>query len=1198
MRTKTSMCPKCKSPLPRDAPKGLCPECLMLVGFADDDATVARPSPDGTNERTVHIVVPLDESVGVVPETLRDFGDYELLEQIATGGMGVVFKARQVSLNRLVAVKMIRGGQLAREPDIARFRTEAQAAANLKHPHIVTIHEVGEHEGRHFFSMDFIEGRSLATLVRAHPLEPARAARLIQTVAEAIAYAHERGVLHRDLKPSNVMIDAQDQPHVTDFGLAKLLKSDSELTQTGAVMGSPSYMSPEQAQGRSDQVSIRSDVYALGAMLYELLTTRPPFLAATALETMKLVAEREPVAPRILTPAVPRDLETICLKCLQKEPAHRYAGAQELAEELGRFLRGEPICARPIAKWEHGVKWAKRHPARAGLVVLTLIVPAVIITVLLVMGAKVSRERNLALQQEQKAIGAQTRAEAGELAARERAYAADIYAAFQALAVDDLAQARRLLNEYRPVRNTNEASRLTNGLSSPMTGSSRGNTAQTSGDQSLLTSAATPADLRGFEWRVLWERTRGQEAFAFTNLARPAECLVFAPDGRTLISGGDDGIHLWDIVERRSLGMFPGPDPGPTSGDLAPTVEELRPMLEASPAVVEHLKAQPGILNYLDALGHTNRTRSVKSLAFTPNGRHLLVGSGDFVRSWDFATRAFDFAVPEADATVAAPTVGDFFVVANNQQVEPDDERRTAHPQSALLYSFTQRRLVAELPGYGLRAVVSPDGQSVAAASQTNGAVLWHPSTGEAVPIHHDPQFSGLLSFSPDGRTLLVRSDGNRQPMLWDVKSKRIKAYLRGDRLHLGTMAWSPDGRSLAGGGANQNIGIWLVPPEEAPDDPQAGPPFLLPRTILHGHEATVTALTFSPDGGWLASAAEDHSLRLWAVARSPTAAPDPAPPARPDHQSMYELTMDPVTGCAVGRSCGELAVWNPQHGYTPRSLPGTKRHLPAGFLAAGRGFVTVEMTTNGVPVWLEIRRLPEGIVQTRREIPPAPGEMRSRGSGGLTSLAASPDGQWLAVPQTSVERLPDVHVFAIATGGFVARLAGEHPASLINLRASPDNRWLVHLTHYHGENRITIYDARSWRRAREMAFRSSSNDVVGAAIDPASRFLVTGGPGENSLRVWDLLTGRLAGQCNGNVIGWHPVWSRDGRTLAVRDTGSLRLWSMVVFRELAALPVDWHNTHLPLGFTADGRALVTLGLEGRVNAWSPPTLAEIDRAP
>jgi serine/threonine-protein kinase len=277
--------------------------------------------------------------------------------------MGVVYKARQVSLNRIVALKMILAGQLASDSDVRRFYTEAEAAANLAHPGIVPIYEVGHWEGQHFFSMGYVDGTTLAAEMTRGPLSPARAAEIVMKVAEAVAYAHAQGVIHRDLKPGNVLLDKSDQPHVTDFGLAKRVEGDSNLTATGQVLGTPSYMPPEQAAGRMADIGPASDVYALGAILYALLTGRPPFEAPTALETLTQVLELEPVAPRHLNKNVPRDLQTICLKCVEKEPHRRYASAQELAEDLERFLSGEPILARPLGPLGRYLRWGRRHPA-------------------------------------------------------------------------------------------------------------------------------------------------------------------------------------------------------------------------------------------------------------------------------------------------------------------------------------------------------------------------------------------------------------------------------------------------------------------------------------------------------------------------------------------------------------------------------------------------------------------------------------------------------------------------------------------------------------------------------------------------------------------------------------------------------------------------------------------------------------------
>jgi len=311
-------------------------------------------------------VVPPPENSGTT-YTGSVFGNYDVLEQIGQGGMGVVYLARQRGLSRVVALKLLLAGSRATEAEIKRFHTEAKAAATLKHPNVVSIHEVGAHHGQHYFSMDYIEGWSLAEVTSRTPLPAERAARYVKIIAEAIHYAHQHGILHRDLKPHNVLIDAQDEPRITDFGLARQIDVESDLTLSGAVLGTPSYMPPEQAAGKRREIGRASDVYSLGAILYDLLTGRPPFRADTPLETLRQVIDTEPAPPRLVNRKVPRDLETICLKCLAKTSEQRYSSAQELADDLGRFLRQEPIHARPVSSLNRIWRWSRRQPALAGL---------------------------------------------------------------------------------------------------------------------------------------------------------------------------------------------------------------------------------------------------------------------------------------------------------------------------------------------------------------------------------------------------------------------------------------------------------------------------------------------------------------------------------------------------------------------------------------------------------------------------------------------------------------------------------------------------------------------------------------------------------------------------------------------------------------------------------------------------------------
>lgn len=300
-------------------------------------------------------------------ELLHYFGDYELLDEIARGGMGVIYKARQTRLKRDVAVKMILGGKLASETDVKRFLVEAGAAANLDHPGIVPVYEFGEHAGTHYFSMAFVDGPNLAQFSGEAPMTPSEAAELIRKIADAVAYAHQRGVVHRDLKPANVLIDHDGHPRITDFGLAKQTDTDDELTQDGTIMGSVYYMPPEQASGSSAAIGPAADVYSLGAILYKLLTGHPPFKAPTTLEILNQVIEQEPVSPRRVNPKIPKDLETICLKCLQKDPARRFHSADDLVSELERFQRGEPIRSRPISRWAYAARWCRRNPLPATL---------------------------------------------------------------------------------------------------------------------------------------------------------------------------------------------------------------------------------------------------------------------------------------------------------------------------------------------------------------------------------------------------------------------------------------------------------------------------------------------------------------------------------------------------------------------------------------------------------------------------------------------------------------------------------------------------------------------------------------------------------------------------------------------------------------------------------------------------------------
>src|SRR5882724_6538754 len=364
MTSALRLCPKCGAEIPADAPEGGCPGCLLEggLGLLLPDASVAVVDDVG------HVDKLHSKKAERAAAMLGELGDYELLEEVGRGGQGVVFRARQKSLNRTVALKVISLGQWASKAHLKRFRREAEAAASLDHPSIVPIYEVGERDGSCYFSMMFVEGGQLDEVVRRKPMSIRQAAELIAKVARTVHYAHEHGIVHRDIKPGNILLDVKGEPHLTDFGLARLIETESAMTRTLEVLGTPSYMAPEQAVGNNAQPTSATDVYGLGAVLYQLLTDHPPFAGGTTYETIKLLLDTEPRKPRLWNRRIGRDLSAICLKCLEKDPKRRYPSALALAEDLEHWLKHEPIRAKRSGFFTHARKWMRRKPALAALI--------------------------------------------------------------------------------------------------------------------------------------------------------------------------------------------------------------------------------------------------------------------------------------------------------------------------------------------------------------------------------------------------------------------------------------------------------------------------------------------------------------------------------------------------------------------------------------------------------------------------------------------------------------------------------------------------------------------------------------------------------------------------------------------------------------------------------------------------------------
>src|SRR5438552_14686998 len=392
MTSALRFCPKCGAQIPPDAPEGGCPGCLLETGLGllpdppvpggDPSAIASAKGDDGGCAENVEAnavaAARRSKKAARAAEMLGELGDYELVEEVGRGGQGVVFRARQKSLNRTVALKVISLGQWASTAHLKRFRREAEAAASLDHPSIVPIYEVGEREGACYFSMKFVEGGQLDEVVKRAPISIRQAAELIAKVARTVHYAHEHGILHRDIKPGNILLDAKGEPQLTDFGLARLVESESTVTRTLEVLGTPSYMAPEQAAGNKAKLTSATDVYGLGAVLYQLLTGHPPFAGGTTYETVRMVLETEPRQPRLYNPKADRELATIGLKCLEKDQERRYSSALALAEDLERWLKHEPIRARRTGLFTRGRKWLRRNPTTAVLVASLVALAAVV----------------------------------------------------------------------------------------------------------------------------------------------------------------------------------------------------------------------------------------------------------------------------------------------------------------------------------------------------------------------------------------------------------------------------------------------------------------------------------------------------------------------------------------------------------------------------------------------------------------------------------------------------------------------------------------------------------------------------------------------------------------------------------------------------------------------------------------------------
>ena len=1029
---------------------------------------------------------------------------YEILDEIGRGGMGVVYRARQLGLKRLVAVKMILSSRYASPQQLARFQREAEILARLHHPNIVQIHEGGDLEGMPFFCMEYLEGGSLAEQVKGQPQPPQAVAQLVESLARAVHAAHEQGIVHRDLKPANILLDGAGVPKITDFGLAKHWREEGG--QTGShILGTPSHLAPEQVRRDGVAIGPATDVYALGVMLYELLTGRVPYRGESSMDTVLQLLHEEPVPPSRLRPRLPVDLETITLKCLNKNPLRRYASAAELANDLGRWRNAEPIRARPIGLFERLARWCQRRPALAamGAALVLVSVLGLLGVIWQMLSAEAARavavrEKNTADAERGRALRLADDLRRQRDAAEWQTYRANIGAAMSAIPLHNFDSVRRYL-AAAPEKHRNWEWAHLSSLLDPGYTPFRGHLDRVmamafSPDGRLIASGSADRTVR------LWEVATGREMAVLRGHEQTVPQVVFSPDGRRLASTDESHtVRLWD----------------PTAGALVALLSDRlvdMPVLTFSPdSRIVSVKAGRDVYLCEATTGkprHTFRhgSRIWAHLAFAPDGKRMFgsthdgtitawdVESGQLIRTWQ----------AHANAILALCISPDGQCLASGSDF----------PENAVrLWDTASGQQLATLRGHKNRVhylVFSHDGSRLVSTSWDQTARLWDRATGHSLAILRHRGRVTDAAFRPDDTQLVTRGD-DLTLRLWDAGTGEPLADLSVDAgiAEKGT-AFSPDGTRLACPSYNQQVLLWDVG--------------LLERNgVLRGHASYVYDVAFSPDGTQIASSAWDGTVRLWdATSQRPISL------LKHEEPIVYSVAFssDGKQLVSVARAPdypgrGTIYVWELAQGRLRYSRP-ISRNVPGHTrVAVNRDGSLVVVAMQGASA--EVFELSSG--QASRVL----GEPQA--SSG--EAAFSTEGRELA----TAERDGTVRLWNVATGSPVGVLRG-HQAAVSSVRYSPDGQRIASAAHDHT---VRLWDAKT---QTEVALLPHGNTVFGLDFSPDGTRLATACP-DNTIRLWDLATRDEVVELHGHTDYVHAVaFSPDGTRL-VSGSGdyTVRIW-------------------------------------------------------